>query len=175
MIHHVHANTLSCSQSRMSQLASIHLGECWPALFPSPGCLVFYSALRCCFPLPDSPSSPCLGFCSPPVYTNDCLFRGHVFVPWRKANRKSAAELVTCFLGRNKMLIFAKAAVAEGLSLSFAEAERQQWLHGGLICKRPSVESVLFPSTTCFRVCFIVSAYRELPSPLCLKHNLKDI
>lgn len=42
---------------------------------------------------------------------------GHMFLPWKKANPRRAAECVTCFLGRRKMLIFAKAAAARSLSL----------------------------------------------------------
>ena len=42
---------------------------------------------------------------------------GHMFLPWKKANPRRAAERVTCFLGRSKMLIFAKAAAARSLSL----------------------------------------------------------
>lgn len=41
----------------------------------------------------------------------------HMFLPWRKPDQRRAAELVTCFLGRSKTLIFAKAAAARSLSL----------------------------------------------------------
>lgn len=52
-----------------------------------------------------------------------CLFRGHVLLLWRKTNLRTA-ELVTCFLGWSKMLIFAKAAVARSLSLRLGRSRR---------------------------------------------------
>lgn len=44
---------------------------------------------------------------------------------------------------------------------AWQERRGQQRLNGGLICKRPWVELVLFPSATCLRVCLIISAYSE--------------
>lgn len=139
----------------MSQLASIHLGEYWLALFPSPGFLVFYSAPRCSFLLPDSPSSPCLCFCSPTDYAysgSPCSCHGE---------RQTEGELLSlspAFLaGARCSFLQRREACPSGL----AGAEGQQRLHGGLIRKSPSVEFVLFPFATCFRVCFIISAYVE--------------
>lgn len=117
MIHRVDANTLSCYQGCMSQLASIHLGACWLAPFPPPGCLVFYPAPRCHSLLFLAHLQLPALLCSPPDYTNKGLLRRHGSCHGENKPKESCWVCVTCFLGRSRMLISAKAA-ARSLSLS---------------------------------------------------------
>lgn len=102
--------------------------------------------------------------------------QGHMFLPWRKTKQSTAAELVTCFLGRSKMLFSAKAVVARSPSLSLS------WSRAGT---KASCESNLQKSqggVFLVSICHLLNGvfyyyctYQELSFPLWFKYNVKDI
>lgn len=161
MIHRVDANTLSCYHGCMSQLASIHLGACWLALFPPPGCLVFYPTPRCHSLLPGSPSAPCFAFAALLIIQTKASSGG--MRPAMEKNKPKESCCVCHLLSWQEQDVnFCKGSCSKkSVPQAWQEQRGPQRLHGGLICKRPWVELVSFPSVPCLRVCLIISAYSE--------------
>lgn len=99
-----------------------------------PGAVFFFLTHHRCF----------LCFSSPTDSTNNLLVRRYMFLPCKKTNQRRAAELVTCFLDRSKMLFLQ--LWQEACPSDLAGAEREPRFHVDLIC--PQVVFFLFPSAT---------------------------
>lgn len=141
----------------VSQLVSMRLGECKLPLLLSPGfcfgfVLVFFffffffllPRAAFCFPTP----LPSLPIYHPSSSTDKCLVRMSTFLPWQKSNPRRPIELVTCFLGRSRMLILCscgkKACPSDSVG---AEGEKSKVSCGSNLHKSPSGICV-FPCAT---------------------------
>ena len=99
--------------------------------------------------------------CSPPDYTNKALLGRHASC---QGENKPKESCCACHLlsWQEQDVNFCKGSCSKkSVPQAWQERRGQQRLNGGLICKRPWVELVLFPSATCLRVCLIISAYSE--------------
>lgn len=97
-----------------------------------------------CFPTP----LPSLPIYHPSSSTDKCLVRMSTFLPWQKSNPRRPIELVTCFLGRSRMLILCscgkKACPSDSVG---AEGEKSKVSCGSNLHKSPSGICV-FPCAT---------------------------
>lgn len=100
-------------------------------------------------------------FAGPLITQTNACSGGTCSLLQRKTNQRRTAELVTCFPGRSKTFIFAKAAVARSLALGLGRstgATKASW--GSNLQK--SLGGVLHVSTChSFKVCFIITACIE--------------